>query len=140
MPAGFGKHMWDVTAVQLQGYLKLLLALALTYIWPPTLAKLSIVWLFYRINPKMGFPYCLHIVGVSIFAYTVVFTALFAGPCNPNAVGSGVCLNHIAVAQAVLNIFTDAVLIAIPIPMVHALNMPIKTKITVGVILALGSA
>lgn len=75
-----------------------------------------------------------------LLAYTITFSVLFGGPCNPLATGSGVCLNNIAVAQAVLNIVTDAIIIALPIPTIHRLNMPLKQKIQVGVILALGSA
>lgn len=119
---------------------QLLLLLAITYIWPPTLAKLAIVFLYHRINPDMGFRFCLHLVGLSIFTFTLVFTILFAGPCNPLSSGTGQCLNNIAVAQAVLNIVSDAVLIVLPVHMIHQLNMPLKQRLVVGCILALGSA
>lgn len=175
MPAGFGRHMWDVTATQLPAYLnvspnplsmhcsifyglhysplcrlfshmltlahlQLLLVLALTYIWPPTLTKLAILVLYWRINPSYVFRGCVLATAAALVGYTAVFTALFGGPCNPLATGSGACLNNIAVAQAVLNIVTDAVIIALPIPVIHRLNMPLKQRIQVGIILALGSA
>ncbi|OIW26918.1 hypothetical protein CONLIGDRAFT_656191 [Coniochaeta ligniaria NRRL 30616] len=140
MPAGFGRHMYDVTAIQLQGYLDLLLVLALTYIWPPTLTKLAILVLYWRINPSRIFRGCILATAVMLLGYTITFSVLFGGPCNPLATGSGVCLNNIAIAQAVLNIVTDAIIIVLPIPTIHNLNMPVKQRIQVGVILALGSA
>lgn len=74
-----------------------------------------------------------------LVGYTATFTGLFIGPCNP-LTSDGVCLNNIAIAQATLNIITDGVIIALPIPSIHRLNMPFKQKLTVGIILALGSA
>lgn len=119
---------------------QLLLVLALTYIWPPTLTKLAILVLYHRIIPNKSFRYSVYAVAFCLFAFTVVFTALFCGPCNPQSTGSGTCLNNIAVSQAVLNIVTDGIIIILPIPMIHHLNMPLKQRITVGVLLALGSA
>ncbi|EXM15598.1 hypothetical protein RAB80_017576 [Fusarium oxysporum f. sp. vasinfectum] len=139
MPSGFGKHLWNVTIVDLEGYLNLLLVLALTYIWPPTLSKLAILVLYHRIIPNRPFRIAVYLTAVSVTAYTVVFTALFIGPCNPSKTGSGVCLNNISIAQAVLNIITDAVLIILPIPVVHRLQMPLKQRATIGALLSLGS-
>ncbi|AEO68745.1 uncharacterized protein THITE_2118352 [Thermothielavioides terrestris NRRL 8126] len=142
MPAGFGRHLYEVTATQLTGYLQLLLVLALTYIWPPTLTKLSILVLYWRISPNKIFRVCIAVTAVVLIGYTVTFTVLFSGPCNPllGTPESAVCLNNIAVAQAVLNITTDGVIIFLPIPTIHSLHMPLKQRITVGGILALGSA
>ncbi len=113
--------------------------LALTYIWPPTLTKLAILVLYHRINPAGWFRVGVYLAAFGLVAYTAVFTGLFCGPCNPLTTGSGQCLNNIAVAQAVLNITTDGILILLPIPMIRALNMPAKQKMIVGGILALGS-
>jgi hypothetical protein len=114
----------------------------LTYIWPPTLTKLSILVLYWRISPNKVFRGFVIATAVVLIGYTVTFTVLFSGPCNPllGTPESAVCLNNIAISQAVLNIITDGVLIALPIPTIHALHMPLKQRITVGGILALGSA
>lgn len=126
---------------QLGGYFQYLLILAYTYMWPPTLTKLSILVLYWRISPERYFRIGIIAVAFILIAYTVTLTALFAGPCNPNlgTPESAVCLNNIAVSQAVLNIVTDGIMIIMPIPTIHALHMPLKQKITVGIILALGS-
>ncbi|KAL2141914.1 hypothetical protein VTI28DRAFT_1799 [Corynascus sepedonium] len=142
MPAGFGRNMYEVTQLQIVGYLERLLSLALTYLWPPTLTKLSILVLYWRISPNKVFRICIVITAVVLIGYSVTFSALFAGPCNPNlgTPESALCLNNIAVAQAVLNIVTDGIIILLPIPTIHGLNMGLKQRITVGLILGLGSA
>ncbi|KAI1467940.1 uncharacterized protein F4812DRAFT_428209 [Daldinia caldariorum] len=140
IPAGFGRHLWDVTPQQLQGYFKVLTLLALTYIWPPSLTKLALLVLYLRLNPSKLFHLCIYASGLLIITFTVVFSALFLGPCNPLSTGSGACLNNIAVAQAVLNIVSDVIIVVLPIPMIHGLKMPMKQKIAVGLLIAMGSA
>lgn len=113
--------------------------MALTYIWPPTLTKLAILVLYHRINPALGFRSCVYALALALFASTLVFTVLFSGPCNPLSTGSGVCLNNIAIAQAVINIVTDGAIILLPIPTIMQLKLPLKQKLTVGSLLVLGS-
>lgn len=43
-----------------------LLFLGVTYIWPPTLAKLSLIVLYHRINPSMGFRVALYVIAFVI--------------------------------------------------------------------------
>lgn len=96
--------------------------------------------LYHQINQFGGFRLAVYATAVAVTAYTVVFTALFIGPCNTAKVGSGTCLNNIAIAQAVLNILSDVVLIVLPIPMLNRLNMPFKQRLVTGALLGLGSA
>ncbi|KXJ90080.1 hypothetical protein Micbo1qcDRAFT_184183 [Microdochium bolleyi] len=137
-PAGFGRHSYNVTMAQLNEYLRLLLGLAFTYIWPPTLAKLSLLFMYRRIDSKMGFPYCIHLAIVAVLAPTLVITYLFAGPCNPTS-GDLQCLNNIVIAQATTNILTDVMLILMPLQMTMRLNMPKRQKVTLGCLLTFGS-
>ncbi|KAF5006519.1 hypothetical protein FDECE_7121 [Fusarium decemcellulare] len=140
IPSGFGKHLWDVRATDLVGYLNLLLVLGLTYVWPPTLAKLAILVLYHRLIPNTAFRFCLYATAVGLVVYTLVFTILLAGPCHPQKAGTAVCVVNLTISQAVLNIVSDAIVIILPIPLIHRLNMPLKQRITVGLLLALGSA
>ncbi|POS81369.1 hypothetical protein DHEL01_v200250 [Diaporthe helianthi] len=132
-PCGFGKHLWSVTEEQLHCYMKKLLFLGVTYFWPPTLAKLSLIVLYHRLNPNLGFRVALYVIAF------IVTTSILSGPCNPLNVGSSTCLNNVALAQAVLNISTDGVLVLMPVKMLWGLNMPRKQKVAVGCILGLGS-
>ncbi|CZR47249.1 uncharacterized protein FPRO_08623 [Fusarium proliferatum ET1] len=61
-------------------------------------------------------------------------------PCNPKDVGSGVCLNNLAISQVVLNIATDLSIIILPLPTLHNLKIPFRQKVVVGCILSIGSA
>ncbi|KAK8051174.1 hypothetical protein PG993_002559 [Apiospora rasikravindrae] len=140
MPYGLGRHLWNVTAEELAGYFKFLLFFALTYIWVPTLAKLAILVLYHQINPFKPFRICVYITATGVIIYTTVITAILSGPCNPVDIGSGTCLNNTAMSQAVLNIFSDVLLIVMPIPMIHGLRMPLRQKIIIGGILTLGSS
>ncbi|KAK8079479.1 hypothetical protein PG997_007297 [Apiospora hydei] len=140
MPHGLGRHLWNVTAGQIAGYYRYLLLFALAYIWSPTLAKLAILVLYRQINPFKTFRICVYITAAAITIYTIIFTALFAGPCNPGSLSNLTCLDNIAFTQAILNMFIDVVLIVIPIPMIYGLHMPLRQKIIIWFILALGSA
>lgn len=110
-----------------------------TYFWAPTLTKLAMLALFYHINPEKPFRMGLYILAAAITVYTMVFTILFAGPCNPLSAGTSDCVNNIGAAHAGVNIATDIIMILYPVPMVHKLKMPLKQRITVGLLMTLGS-
>ncbi|KAI1455088.1 hypothetical protein F4805DRAFT_289187 [Annulohypoxylon moriforme] len=139
-PAGFGRHLWDVTPTQAEEYYKVLLLIAITYLWSSTFTKFSMLVLYLRIDPFRMFRICVYTVGLLILAYTTVLSILLVGPCDPLSVGSGRCLNNINIAQAVLNIMSEVAIIILPIPVIHRLNMPTRQKVVVGLIMGLGSA
>lgn len=114
--------------------------MALTYIWTPSITKLAMLAFYHRINPFFPFRIGLYVIALLVLVYSFVFTYYFCGPCNPLSVGSGTCLNNVAMAHAVLNIVSDVVIIAFPIPMIHRLHMPFKQRLLVGLILGVGSA
>lgn len=119
---------------------QMLLFLGVSYLWPPTLAKLSLVVLYHRINPSRTYRFILYAIAFVCTVFTVILTVLLAAPCNPLKPDTTMCLNNIALAQAILNISTDGVLILMPVVMLWNLQMPKKQKITVGFILVLASA
>lgn len=119
---------------------QMLLFLGVSYLWPPTLAKLSLVVLYHRINPSRTYRIALYAIAFVCVVFTVILTVLLAVPCNPLKEGTSICLDNIALAQAILNISTDGVLIIMPVVMLWNVQMPRKQKITVGFILVLGSA
>ncbi|KAF4995616.1 hypothetical protein FGRMN_5007 [Fusarium graminum] len=137
--SGLGKHLWDVRATSIPGYFNLILVLGLTYVWPPTLTKLALLVLYYRLIPNKSFHFGLYAVGAGLVIYTLVITILLAWPCHPLKPGTGNCVVNLAISQGVLNIVSDAIVIALPIPLIHRLNMPLRQRITAGVLLTLGS-
>jgi hypothetical protein len=108
--------------------------------WSPTLTKLAILAVLHRISPAIWFRIGVYAISVSLISYTIVFTALLSGPCNPVDAGSGVCLNNLAIAQVVLNIATDLSIMILPLPTLHKLQIPFRQKVLVGGILCLGSS
>lgn len=58
-----------------------LLFLGVTYIWPPTLAKLSLIVLYHRINPNMGFRVALYVIAF-VVTTCVYKTHPDTAPCH----------------------------------------------------------
>ncbi|KAF3764795.1 hypothetical protein M406DRAFT_331113 [Cryphonectria parasitica EP155] len=136
---GYGQHLWDVTAEQITGYYGKLITMSVTYFWSPSLTKLALLTLFYSVNRSKWGRICTWLLAISIFVYTTVFTVLIAGPCNPLVPANINCVNNVGAAHAALNILSDLIVIVLPVPLIHGLQMPIKQKITVGVLMTLGS-
>lgn len=53
-----------------------LLFLGVTYFWPPTLAKLSLIVLYHRLNPTTGFRVALYVIAFVITTCTYKITPL----------------------------------------------------------------
>ncbi|EEP76478.1 predicted protein [Uncinocarpus reesii 1704] len=111
------------------------------------LTKISILLLYIKVFIQPWFrKTCWACVSV-IIAFTVgtVFSSIFQ--CTPvqyafnkKIPGGGHCLNLTAFwyANAVFNILSDVVIIALPIPVVSKLHSPIKTKIAVASVFTIG--
>ncbi|KAJ5447804.1 hypothetical protein N7445_002625 [Penicillium cf. griseofulvum] len=139
MDYGWGKHMWNVNLEDLMEFNKGLLINTLTYLICPCITKMAILSVLYQINPATMYRYLVVAATVAIFAYTLTLCIITGGPCNPLHAGTTVCLENVALSQAVLNIASDFAVIAIPIPTIHGLHFSTKQKVTVGCLLALGS-
>ncbi|KAF3768644.1 hypothetical protein M406DRAFT_45043 [Cryphonectria parasitica EP155] len=139
MPCGFGKHAWNITESGYQCYKSVLLFLGVSYFFPPALVKLSVVILYLRIDPSRFFRIVLYFIALSCTAYTIAFTVILSGPCNPLEQNSSVCLNNVALAQAMLNITMDSALLVMPMVTIHRLKMERRQKMAVILILAIGS-
>lgn len=112
--------------------------MSVTYFWTPTLTKLSVLTLIHQVYHAKWGKTSAWITGVCIIAYTIVLTVLVTGPCDPLH-GSVVCLTHAGTAHAALNIISDVLVICLPIPLVHQLQMPTRQKVSVGILMTLGS-
>jgi hypothetical protein len=56
-------------------------------------------------------------------------------PPNPQCT----TLEHYAIVQAVFNLSSDILIIAIPIPMIVSLNLPLKQKFGLGLLFSMGT-
>lgn len=136
---GWGKHLWDTSATQLATYMLHVNPMAATYMLSPTLAKLAILTLYYRIHPGRPIRILVLVVGVCIVVYTVTLVVILTVPCNVITHGNNACFQNSAIAHGFLNIIFDVVLIVLPIPVIHSLNMPMRQKMIVGIIFGIGS-
>ncbi|KAL2173025.1 uncharacterized protein P884DRAFT_213180 [Thermothelomyces heterothallicus CBS 202.75] len=139
MRHGWGRHLVELNTTDLLEFNQALLPNTLTYLITPAVTKMAILVVLFRINPSIIYRGCVVVVGVSIFAYTLVLTSIAGGPCSPLKEGTISCLMNIALAQAVLNIASDLAVVSLPIPTILALQLSAKQMITISCILALGS-
>lgn len=139
MTHGWGRHLAELNMTDLLEFNKGLLPNTITYLIAPAVTKMAMLTVLYRINPSILYRCVVGAIGVAIFGYTVTLTSITGGPCNPNKAGTTVCLMHVALAQAILNIVSDLAVIACPIPTIVSLQFSVRQKLTVSLILALGS-
>lgn len=71
--------------------------------------------------------------------YTVVTTIIAPALCiKPTGVNDS-CMYSLTLWQGILNIVTDAIVLALPIPLLWGLRLPFSQKLGAGVVFALGS-
>lgn len=136
---GFGEHLWNVTLEQIMGYTKMLIGIMVVYVWTPALAKLSLLALYHRLNPDRKLRASIYALAALVIGYSLAITIVAAGPCNPQTHTDQKCLTDLNLFMAVINILTDFMILCLPIPMLRALQLPLKQKILLGLVFALGS-
>ncbi|XP_014552708.1 hypothetical protein COCVIDRAFT_41175 [Bipolaris victoriae FI3] len=136
---GFGQHLWNVTVEQLQVYTKMLVGIMVVYVWTPALAKLSLLALYYRLNPDFKIRSCIYTLAGLVSGYSLAITIVAAGPCNPQYHSDQKCLTDLNLFMACINIITDFLILCLPVPMLRALQLPMKQKVLLGFVFALGS-
>jgi hypothetical protein len=108
--------------------------------------KLSILIMYRRIFDTPSMRICCNILGIITVIWSVLFIFLGVFQCTPiqkawNPTIPGQCLdiNTLFVANAVPNIVTDAVMVALPIYPVSRLRLPLSQRVAVIAIFMLGS-
>ncbi|CAP70533.1 uncharacterized protein PODANS_3_5990 [Podospora anserina S mat+] len=144
MDYGWARHMTEIFASNWMNLLEFnnkLLPNTLIYLITPAVTKIAMLTVLFKINPSATYRICVVVIGVCIFAYTLVLTYLTGGPCTPLKGDETIkCLMNVAISQSVLNIASDIAVILLPIPTIISLQLSFKQKLSVGGILALGSA
>ncbi|KAK7414394.1 hypothetical protein QQX98_006759 [Neonectria punicea] len=110
------------------------------YILAPTLTKLAILTILYRINPSTWFRTWTYAIGFTIAAFTIIYLGLLAGPCSPLNGVNRACISKGAIINVTVNIASDLVIIVLPLPTLWRLQMPWRQKAVTGGILTVGSA
>jgi len=75
-------------------------------------------------------------VEIAFFSACHPFTGYWAvPPPNPQCT----TLEHFAIVQAAFNLSSDILIIAVPIPMIVSLSLPLKQKVVLGILFSMGT-
>ncbi|RYO97036.1 hypothetical protein DL765_011334 [Monosporascus sp. GIB2] len=130
---GGARHQWDMSVAKFQSVLSQQNRAAIIQMPTYLLAKLALLFLFYRIfAPKMAFKWAI-IVGCIVVtcAYlTVMFIFIFASAREVLVpTSSGV---------ACINLISDVYLLVLPMAAINSLHLPLARKIGIGAVFAAG--
>ena len=149
---GYGKHRVDLTPAQVHAGKTTGAALGfwisqILYKLSLLCTKLSICFLYRRIfeRARRSFNIALTSVMVLIALYYTAVVLVTIFECTPVSKSwiktePGTCINTTSFfyANAGFNIFTDVVIIALPVPVIHALHLPLRQRLMLCCIFAVG--
>lgn len=103
--------------------------------------KLALLVFFHRINQNVNFRRLIYLVAaLLVFVHCMLWGfELFHDACKPTR-RDDVCQAKIAIVQVTFNLFGDVVLILMPVSTIAALRVPLRQKLIIYAILALGSS
>ncbi|KAJ5098292.1 hypothetical protein N7532_005293 [Penicillium argentinense] len=144
---GLGKHMWDVPLAHLTpSFMKLNVIAAILYCAATGFTKCSVLVFYLRIFPSRNFHIAVWTIVFIAAGYSVASILANILSCSPVAMAwdltitEGHCMNRpvFYFANAGLGIFTDFATVIVPIPWLRRLQMPLRQKVAVSGILAMG--
>ncbi|KAL6229391.1 hypothetical protein BDW75DRAFT_249807 [Aspergillus navahoensis] len=144
---GLGVHMWNVLLTDLSPmFLKLNVVAAIMYCAGTGFLKVSVLLFYMRIFPSRNFHIAIWVLVFTAASYNVASVLANVFSCNPIAkswdvsITHGSCMNRpvFYFANAALSISTDFATVLVPVPWLRRLQMPLRQKIAVGCILAMG--
>ncbi|KAL2840661.1 hypothetical protein BJY01DRAFT_16514 [Aspergillus pseudoustus] len=144
---GLSVHMWDVLASDVSPmFMKLNLVAAIIYCAGTGFLKVSVLLFYTRIFPSRNFHTAIWVLVFIAAGYNIASVLANVFSCNPIAkswdlsITRGTCMNRpvFYFANAGLGIFTDFATVLVPVPWLRRLQMPLRQKVAVGGILAMG--
>ncbi|MCJ1465714.1 hypothetical protein MMC07_004333 [Pseudocyphellaria aurata] len=143
---GAGRHQDELTDKQIVAYWKSMFVLVITWPITQTAIKISILLFYLQLFVTKQF---------RIAAYTIMFvvclwcleqvlaTLLICRPISYNwnfKSQKGHCGNEVAnvIAGAAVNVFTDLVILLLPMPIIWRLKIPTRSKLSLSFIFGLG--
>ncbi|KAL4808130.1 hypothetical protein BDV18DRAFT_158246 [Aspergillus unguis] len=144
---GLGKHVWAVSMDHITRVNQTHFAYVLIYVWAIPLIKLSILFFYRRI---FGTTPMMWICGFMTIGYFISCTIAFSACCRPPSYywtqytrpESGHCvfdLYPFYLGNASANVFTDILILILPIPLIWRLQMKPLKKAFLCAIFLLGS-
>ncbi|ROW07619.1 hypothetical protein VPNG_06795 [Cytospora leucostoma] len=145
-----GVHGWELTIEKYKMFLLLSWIVPWVYILCWSLAKISLLTVYFRLSPFGWFRTCTVTALVLVVCHTIVLMFCTVLSCIPikkswdinYPLGEGRCFDLVALymSVAIVNIITDAILLLMPIPLIMGLNMPEMKKPLVLVVFIFASA
>ncbi|KAM0242058.1 hypothetical protein ACHAP5_007456 [Fusarium lateritium] len=143
---GMGIHADKVPLSQIVMMSKWLVVAEVLYAWNLGWTKLSLLLMYYRIFRVPYFKKMAWIVGSFVFAWVITITFLFIFICIPVAKLwypdlPGRCINQVGtwIANAASTIFTDIVILCLPLPPIWKLQLGKSEKLGLTAAFAIGS-
>ncbi|OOF95300.1 hypothetical protein ASPCADRAFT_207784 [Aspergillus carbonarius ITEM 5010] len=144
--AGLGVHEWDLETPVYNKTLQILLAGSLTYVPALGLSKISLIILYYRLSDmQRKWRITLWSVTAFVVSYMVILECCFLFTCRPvykawHPWVEGHCMSRapIFLAGVVASIFTDIVLLGMPLPIVARLKMASRKRVGLACMFGLG--
>ncbi|CZS91358.1 related to integral membrane protein [Rhynchosporium graminicola] len=146
---GLGKHLWDVPIdVLYPHFLFNNLIAAIIYCPAAGFSKISILLFYRRIFRSRSFNRNIWILVTFTAAYSLSGMLVNIFSCRPvhgswelSLATTAVCINRpiFYFSQAGLSIFTDFATLAVPLPFLRALQLPLKQKLGISVVLMMGA-
>ncbi|KAF7719585.1 Uncharacterized protein PECH_005492 [Penicillium ucsense] len=149
---GWNRHVWDVPPTWLSTVQKLNIVFQIMFSWASSVTKVSLLWFCRRLlgAGKGNFAWYnwAFIGSMAIVALTCgLFTIVSIFQCSPvkaywtvNPTYPHKCLDEgrLLFAASVINIFTDFLATAIPMPLIWSLKLPTRQRLAVISIFSLG--
>ncbi|OAA72086.1 hypothetical protein ISF_01159 [Cordyceps fumosorosea ARSEF 2679] len=142
---GVGYHVDSVSKHAVHNISKWLLITEIIYIWNLCWTKLSLLMMYYRIFRIPNFKKQVIVVGTFVICWAITISFLFTFICKPIEKLwipelEGKCVNEVAVwlANAGSTIFSDIVILMLPIPQIWRLNLKKSEKIGLTLVFGLG--
>ncbi|KAL4805606.1 hypothetical protein BDV18DRAFT_152846 [Aspergillus unguis] len=148
MSSGMGKDVWTLTPTQITNAVKYTWVTQVFYIPAIILTKVAIICFFMQIFPSFRFRVVAQATIAHCFLFMISTTIAAILACIPvpyawsswSGEGEGVCYNNSVFwwAHSAINIATDLWILAMPIPQLLKLQLPLKKKIYLVLMFSVG--
>ncbi|KAK5126546.1 hypothetical protein LTR85_009480 [Meristemomyces frigidus] len=147
---GWNRHEWDLTPAMIPAAGKIAFAAKLMFTLAATCTRLSLICFYYRLVKDSGmkwFNWILHVSLLWTLAVCISFVCETIWLCTPiqaywvyPAMYPAHCLDEgkVMLGGGVINCFSDLLTTVLPIPIIMRLQMPLKQRVGVCVLLCLG--
>ncbi|KAL8966517.1 MAG: hypothetical protein Q9197_005932, partial [Variospora fuerteventurae] len=144
---GNGVHIWDITRDQWSVTLQWGAASVVIYVPAVGLAKVAILLFYLRLNPDRHFRMTVYITLALTVSYVVVLSLTILLQCSPvpafwdPSITGRKCVQgtKLYLANAILNVIFDFMVLLVPVPMLLKLQVPTRQKLVIGALFSLGS-